>query len=102
MLSKSLPEPSLHTSVTQGVPLFIPSSACAVDAPSLLLPLVLSSKIYMADLESSLHYILRVEVGKFSVLEGHRLMALKKFVAVLAKVSRAARTFLCPCISPCN
>ncbi|XP_038204969.1 sulfhydryl oxidase 1 isoform X2 [Arvicola amphibius] len=43
------------------------------------------SKIYMADLESSLHYILRVEVGKFSVLEGHRLMALKKFVAVLAK-----------------
>ncbi|CAH6789318.1 Qsox1 [Phodopus roborovskii] len=43
------------------------------------------SKIYMADLESSLHYILRVEVGKFSVLEGPRLLALKKFVAVLAK-----------------
>ncbi|EHB02128.1 Sulfhydryl oxidase 1 [Heterocephalus glaber] len=46
---------------------------------------VLSSKIYMADLESALHYILRVEVGKFSVLEGERLVALKKFVAVLAK-----------------
>ncbi|XP_010628604.1 sulfhydryl oxidase 1, partial [Fukomys damarensis] len=43
------------------------------------------SKIYMADLESALHYILRVEVGKFSVLEGQRLVALKKFVAVLAK-----------------
>ncbi|XP_057582701.1 sulfhydryl oxidase 1 isoform X2 [Hippopotamus amphibius kiboko] len=43
------------------------------------------SKIYMADLESALHYILRVEVGKFSVLEGQRLMALKKFVAVLAQ-----------------
>ncbi|XP_004853388.1 sulfhydryl oxidase 1 isoform X2 [Heterocephalus glaber] len=43
------------------------------------------SKIYMADLESALHYILRVEVGKFSVLEGERLVALKKFVAVLAK-----------------
>nr|XP_044988568.1 sulfhydryl oxidase 1 isoform X2 [Jaculus jaculus] len=43
------------------------------------------SKIYMADLESALHYILRVEVGKFSVLEGQRLLALKKFVAVLAK-----------------
>jgi thiol oxidase len=42
----------------------------------------------MADLESALHYILRVEVGKFSVLEGQRLVALKKFVAVLAKVSR--------------
>ncbi|KAL2771223.1 sulfhydryl oxidase 1 isoform b precursor, partial [Daubentonia madagascariensis] len=43
------------------------------------------SKIYMADLESALHYILRIEVGKFSVLEGQRLVALKKFVAVLAK-----------------
>ncbi|XP_005375520.2 PREDICTED: sulfhydryl oxidase 1 isoform X2 [Chinchilla lanigera] len=43
------------------------------------------SKIYMADLESALHYILQVEVGKFSVLEGPRLVALKKFVAVLAK-----------------
>ncbi|XP_037681169.1 LOW QUALITY PROTEIN: sulfhydryl oxidase 1 [Choloepus didactylus] len=43
------------------------------------------SKIYMADLESALHYILRVEVGKFSVLEGQRLVALKKLVAVLAK-----------------
>lgn len=43
------------------------------------------SKVYMADLESALHYILRVEVGKFSLLEGQRLVALKKFVAVLAK-----------------
>ncbi|XP_037362247.1 sulfhydryl oxidase 1 [Talpa occidentalis] len=43
------------------------------------------SKIYMADLESALHYILRVEVGKFSVLEGPRLVALKKFMAVLAQ-----------------
>ncbi|XP_008061557.1 sulfhydryl oxidase 1 isoform X2 [Carlito syrichta] len=43
------------------------------------------SKVYMADLESALHYILRVEVGKFSVLEGQRLVALKKFVAVLAQ-----------------
>ncbi|XP_012871220.1 PREDICTED: sulfhydryl oxidase 1 isoform X1 [Dipodomys ordii] len=43
------------------------------------------SKIYMMDLESALHYILRVEVGKFSILEGQRLIALKNFVAVLAK-----------------
>nr|KAF6397750.1 quiescin sulfhydryl oxidase 1 [Rousettus aegyptiacus] len=43
------------------------------------------SKIYMADLESALHYILRVEVGKFSVLEGQRLAALKRFMAVLAQ-----------------
>lgn len=55
----------------------------------------LSSKIYMADLESALHYILRVEVGKFSVLEGQRLVALKKFVAVLAKVSRPWVLCLC-------
>ncbi|XP_010848556.1 PREDICTED: sulfhydryl oxidase 1 [Bison bison bison] len=46
------------------------------------------SKIYMADLESALHYILRIEVGKFSVLEGQRLVALKKFMAVLAKYFR--------------
>lgn len=43
------------------------------------------SKIYMADLESALHYILRVEVGKFSILEGQRLVALKNFMAVLAQ-----------------
>ncbi|XP_016060499.1 PREDICTED: sulfhydryl oxidase 1 [Miniopterus natalensis] len=43
------------------------------------------SKIYMADLESALHYILRVEVGKFSLLEGQRLVALKKFMEVLAQ-----------------
>lgn len=43
------------------------------------------SKIYMADLESALHYILRVEVGKFSLLEGQRLVALKRFMAVLAQ-----------------
>uniref|UniRef100_A0A8C0HVE9 Sulfhydryl oxidase n=1 Tax=Balaenoptera musculus TaxID=9771 RepID=A0A8C0HVE9_BALMU len=43
------------------------------------------SKIYMADLESALHYILRVEVAKFSVLEGQRLVALKKFMSVLAQ-----------------
>ncbi|XP_060141813.1 sulfhydryl oxidase 1 [Globicephala melas] len=43
------------------------------------------SKIYMADLESALYYILQVEVSKFSVLEGQRLVALKKFMAVLAQ-----------------
>ncbi|XP_049632424.1 sulfhydryl oxidase 1 isoform X1 [Suncus etruscus] len=43
------------------------------------------SKNYMIDLESALHYILRVEVGKFSALEGQRLAALKQFMAVLAQ-----------------
>ncbi|XP_053893469.1 sulfhydryl oxidase 1 [Malaclemys terrapin pileata] len=44
-----------------------------------------SSKVYMADLESALHYALRVEVARFSVLTGERVRALKDFVAVLAK-----------------
>ncbi|KAM9129104.1 sulfhydryl oxidase 1 [Pangshura tecta] len=43
------------------------------------------SKVYMADLESALHYALRVEVARFSVLTGERVRALKDFVAVLAK-----------------
>uniref|UniRef100_A0A7N5JEJ8 Sulfhydryl oxidase n=1 Tax=Ailuropoda melanoleuca TaxID=9646 RepID=A0A7N5JEJ8_AILME len=49
------------------------------------------SKIYMADLDSALHYVLRVEVGKFSVLEGQRLVALKKFMAVLAQGTVVAK-----------
>ncbi|KAJ1171941.1 hypothetical protein NDU88_003798 [Pleurodeles waltl] len=44
-----------------------------------------SSKVYMADLESALHYTLRVEVAKFPVLDGDKLTALKKYVHVLAK-----------------
>nr|XP_042707443.1 sulfhydryl oxidase 1 [Chrysemys picta bellii] len=43
------------------------------------------SNVYMADLESALHYALRVEVARFSVLTGERVRALKDFVAVLAK-----------------
>ncbi|XP_019386130.1 PREDICTED: sulfhydryl oxidase 1-like [Crocodylus porosus] len=44
-----------------------------------------SSKLYMADLESALHYSLRGETERFSVLEGERLAALKHYVTVLAK-----------------
>ncbi|XP_075792934.1 sulfhydryl oxidase 1 [Pelodiscus sinensis] len=43
------------------------------------------SKVYMADLESALHYALRVEVARHSVLSGERLVTLKNFVRVLAK-----------------
>ncbi|XP_074858856.1 sulfhydryl oxidase 1 [Carettochelys insculpta] len=43
------------------------------------------SKLYMADLESALHYALRVEVARYSVLTGERLRALKDFTTVLAK-----------------
>lgn len=66
-----------------------PPTTAAPVSPSAIAPTVWRfadrSKIYMADLESALHYIFRVEVGKFSVLEGQRLVALKKFVAVLSK-----------------
>ncbi|KAM8930881.1 sulfhydryl oxidase 1 [Pelodytes ibericus] len=44
-----------------------------------------SSKVYMADLESALHYSLRVEVGRFPVLEGEQLKALSNYVNVLRK-----------------
>ncbi|XP_043941680.1 sulfhydryl oxidase 1 [Protopterus annectens] len=44
-----------------------------------------SSKVYMADLESAIHYSLRVEVGLQRVLAGEQLLALKSFVSVLAK-----------------
>ncbi|XP_030062585.1 sulfhydryl oxidase 1 [Microcaecilia unicolor] len=43
------------------------------------------NKVYMADLESGLHYSLRVEVSKFSTLAGDKLTALRKYVTVLAK-----------------
>lgn len=81
-----------YTSYLRGLPGLIreaPPTTAAPVTPDKIAPTVWKfadrSKIYMADLESALHYILRVEVGKFSVLEGQRLVALKKFVAVLAK-----------------
>ncbi|XP_060686104.1 LIM/homeobox protein Lhx4 isoform X1 [Hemiscyllium ocellatum] len=44
-----------------------------------------SSKVYMADLESSLYYSLKVEVGIHQVLSGKNLTALKHFIGVLTK-----------------
>ncbi|XP_036610665.1 sulfhydryl oxidase 1 [Trichosurus vulpecula] len=70
--------PSVHPT-----PAVKPTTAEGI-APPVTKP-VNSSKVYMTDLESALHYILRVEVGKFKVLEGERLTALKNFVSVLAK-----------------
>ncbi|KAM4720725.1 sulfhydryl oxidase 1 [Rhinophrynus dorsalis] len=43
------------------------------------------SKVYMADLESALHYTLRVEVARFKTLEGTRLKALTNYVSALKK-----------------
>uniref|UniRef100_A0A8C5R4Y5 Sulfhydryl oxidase n=1 Tax=Leptobrachium leishanense TaxID=445787 RepID=A0A8C5R4Y5_9ANUR len=47
------------------------------------------SKVYMADLESALHYSLRVEVARFTTLEGDRLKALYGYVNVLRKSQKA-------------
>ncbi|XP_037349542.1 sulfhydryl oxidase 2 [Talpa occidentalis] len=44
------------------------------------------SKLYTADLESGLHYLLRVELAAHRSLAGAELKALKDFVTVLAKL----------------
>lgn len=44
------------------------------------------SEVYMADLESGLHYLLRVELATHKTLEGEELKIFKDFVAVVAKV----------------
>lgn len=40
----------------------------------------------MADLESTLHYSLRVELAAHTVIRHYALVALKKYISVLAKV----------------
>lgn len=44
-----------------------------------------SSRVYMADLESALHYSLRVELAAHTVIKGDALIALKNYISVLAK-----------------
>ncbi|MEQ2256413.1 hypothetical protein ILYODFUR_023957, partial [Ilyodon furcidens] len=44
-----------------------------------------SSRVYMADLESALHYSLRVELADHAVIKGDALIALKNYISVLAK-----------------
>ena len=48
------------------------------------------SKLYAADLESGLHYVLRVELAAHKSLAGAELRTLKDFVTVLAKVRRVS------------
>ena len=45
-----------------------------------------SSKVYMADLESALHYLLRVELATHNTLGGEELKTFKSVVTVIAKV----------------
>ncbi|KAF7687285.1 sulfhydryl oxidase 2 [Silurus meridionalis] len=44
------------------------------------------SKVYMVDLESGLHYLLRVELATHKTLEGVELKLFKDFVTVVAKL----------------
>lgn len=44
----------------------------------------------MADLESALHYSLRVELAAHDDIKGDALNALNKYVSVLAKVEHAS------------
>uniref|UniRef100_A0A8C5D3W5 Sulfhydryl oxidase n=1 Tax=Gouania willdenowi TaxID=441366 RepID=A0A8C5D3W5_GOUWI len=44
-----------------------------------------SSRVYMADLESTLYYSLYVEVAAHTVISGEALTALKKYISVLSK-----------------
>uniref|UniRef100_A0A672HW59 Sulfhydryl oxidase n=1 Tax=Salarias fasciatus TaxID=181472 RepID=A0A672HW59_SALFA len=43
------------------------------------------SRVYMADLESTLHYSLRVELAVHAVIKGVALKSLKKYISVLTK-----------------
>ncbi|XP_059196889.1 sulfhydryl oxidase 1 [Centropristis striata] len=43
------------------------------------------SRVYMADLESTLHYSLRVELAAHTAIKGEALTSLKKYISVLAK-----------------
>nr|XP_048678871.1 sulfhydryl oxidase 2 isoform X3 [Caretta caretta] len=44
------------------------------------------AKLYMADLESGLHYLLRVELATHKTLEGAELKTFKDFVTVISKL----------------
>jgi len=48
------------------------------------------SKLYMADLESGLHYLFRVELATHKMLEGAELKTFKDFVTISAKVCASA------------
>ncbi|XP_024134693.1 sulfhydryl oxidase 1 [Oryzias melastigma] len=43
------------------------------------------TRVYMADLESTLHYALRVELAAHSLIKGQALTSLKNYIAVLEK-----------------
>lgn len=53
----------------------------------LLLLLPRRATVYSADLESALHYLLRVELATHNTLEGEELKIFKDFVMLVTKVT---------------
>ncbi len=49
--------------------------------------------MYTADLESALHYLLRVELATHNTLEGEELKIFKDFVTLVAKVRPKLQSF---------
>uniref|UniRef100_A0A3P8UBF0 Sulfhydryl oxidase n=1 Tax=Amphiprion percula TaxID=161767 RepID=A0A3P8UBF0_AMPPE len=47
---------------------------------------VYRAKVYLADLDSALHYLLRVEMATHTTLEGEELQVFKDFVTMVAKL----------------
>ncbi|XP_047381397.1 sulfhydryl oxidase 2 isoform X1 [Sciurus carolinensis] len=68
---------------TLGIP-SVPS--CYLIHPNGSRGLVSVAKLYMADLESGLHYLLRVELATHRSLAGAQLKTLRDFVTVIAKL----------------
>lgn len=62
----------------------------AEDSVALDSLLLFRAKLYMADLESGLHYLLRVELATHRSLAGAQLKTLRDFVTVIAKVRTQA------------
>lgn len=52
--------------------------------------------MYTADLESALHYLLRVELATHDYLEGEQLHIFQDFVTVVAKVSQLVENSATP------
>lgn len=55
---------------------------------------VCRSKVYTADLESALHYLLRVELATHNTLEGEELKVFKDFVTLVAKVTTELQSLI--------
>ncbi|XP_018419569.1 PREDICTED: sulfhydryl oxidase 2 [Nanorana parkeri] len=87
---------SVFSSHLKSLPSIRKKAGARSDLPARLVPEVVKeevvwkeydkSKIYTADLESGLHYLLRVELATHQTLEGEKLKAFKDFITILHKL----------------